>query len=85
MVFGVAKERVGLRGRGNGGWGRGGEGEEGEGGEGDGDGEGEEGDGDGDGDGEGEEGGYTMDMMLKDLNVELAVVGFDKVGQRWVG
>lgn len=77
MVFGVAKERVGLRGRGEGR--RGGEGDGGE----EGEREGEEGD--GDGDGEEGEGGYTMDMMLKDLNVELAVVGFDKVGQRWVG
>jgi hypothetical protein len=27
---------------------------------------------------------FTMDMMLKSLNVELAVIGFDKVNQRWI-
>lgn len=43
------------------------------------------GEGDGDGDGEEGGGGYTMDVMLRSLNVELAVVGFDEVGQRWVG
>lgn len=31
-----------------------------------------------------EEKGYTMDMMLKSLNVELGVVGFDRALQRWV-
>ena len=31
-----------------------------------------------------EEGGFTMDMMLKSLNIELDVIGFDKEGQRWV-
>lgn len=31
-----------------------------------------------------EEGGYTMDMMLKSLNVELAVIGFDMTLQKWV-
>lgn len=54
----------------------------------------EEGEGDGDGDGgEREEKGglwgeddegYTMDMMLKSLNIELGVIGFDREGQRWV-
>ena len=28
--------------------------------------------------------GFTMDMMLKKLNIELAVIGFDAEGQRWV-
>ncbi|KAK2768334.1 hypothetical protein FQN54_000188 [Arachnomyces sp. PD_36] len=27
---------------------------------------------------------FTMDMMLKSLNIELGVIGFDKVNQRWV-
>ena len=31
-----------------------------------------------------EDGGFTMDMMLKSLNIELEVIGFDKEGQRWV-
>ena len=31
-----------------------------------------------------EDGGYTMDMMLKSLNVELGVIGFDKDAQRWI-
>lgn len=31
-----------------------------------------------------EEGGYTMDMMLKSLNIELGVVGFNKGLQKWV-
>ncbi|KAL4950875.1 hypothetical protein BDW69DRAFT_171184 [Aspergillus filifer] len=26
---------------------------------------------------------FTMDMMLKTLNIELATVGYDKAGQRW--
>ncbi len=37
-----------------------------------------------DGDYGDEEGGYTMDMMLGSLNVELGVIGFDRAGQRWV-
>ena len=41
-------------------------------------------DGRNEGEEEDEEGGYTMDMMLKSLNVELGVIGFDKEGQRWV-
>ncbi|KAL9129975.1 MAG: hypothetical protein Q9217_001733 [Psora testacea] len=28
--------------------------------------------------------GYTMDMMLKSLNIELGIIGFDKESQRWV-
>ena len=28
--------------------------------------------------------GFTMDMMLRSLNIELSVIGFDKEGQRWV-
>ena len=28
--------------------------------------------------------GYTMDMMLKALNIELDLIGFDKGAQRWV-
>ena len=31
-----------------------------------------------------EDGGFTMDMMLKSLNIELDIIGFDKDGQRWV-
>lgn len=31
-----------------------------------------------------EEGGYTMDLMLKSLNVDLRVIGFDKGLQKWV-
>lgn len=31
-----------------------------------------------------EEGGYTMDMMLKTMNIDLNVIGYDKVLQRWV-
>ncbi|WEW54812.1 hypothetical protein PRK78_000237 [Emydomyces testavorans] len=27
---------------------------------------------------------FTMDMMLKNLNVDLKVIGFDKVNQRWI-
>ncbi|KAL4970467.1 putative DNA repair protein Dds20/Mei5 [Aspergillus stella-maris] len=27
---------------------------------------------------------FTMDMMLKTLNIELATVGYDKDGQRWI-
>ncbi|KAL4799034.1 hypothetical protein BDV19DRAFT_385714 [Aspergillus venezuelensis] len=27
---------------------------------------------------------FTMDMMLKTLNIELATVGYDKAGQRWI-
>ena len=33
--------------------------------------------------GDGEE-GYTMDMMLKSLNIELDIIGYDKGMQRWV-
>ncbi|KAF2493600.1 hypothetical protein BU16DRAFT_528867 [Lophium mytilinum] len=28
---------------------------------------------------------FTMDMMLKTLNIDLEVIGYDKVGQRWIG
>ena len=28
--------------------------------------------------------GFTMDMMLKKLNIELQIIGFDAEGQRWV-
>ncbi|CAD6594606.1 MAG: ERAD-associated protein [Alectoria sarmentosa] len=38
---------------------------------------------DGDGDEEEEE-GYTMDLMLKSLNVELTVIGFDRTLQKWI-
>ena len=31
-----------------------------------------------------EEAGYTMDMMLRSLNVEVGVIGFDKGLQKWV-
>lgn len=31
-----------------------------------------------------EEGEYTMDMMLKSLNIDLALIGFDKKAQKWV-
>ena len=27
---------------------------------------------------------FTMDMMLKQLNVELEVIGYDKASQRWI-
>ncbi|KAK5131808.1 hypothetical protein LTR08_000563 [Meristemomyces frigidus] len=27
---------------------------------------------------------FTMDMMLRSLNIELKVIGYDKVGQRWI-
>lgn len=27
---------------------------------------------------------FTMDMMLRQLNVELDVIGYDKASQRWV-
>ena len=30
-----------------------------------------------------EEQAFTMDMMLRSLNIELKVIGYDKVGQRW--
>jgi len=26
---------------------------------------------------------FTMDMMLRSLNIELKVIGYDKRGQRW--
>ena len=32
----------------------------------------------------GDDEGFTMDMMLKSLNIELDVIGFDKEAQRWV-
>ena len=32
----------------------------------------------------GDDEGFTMDMMLKKLNIELEVIGFDADGQRWV-
>ena len=28
--------------------------------------------------------GFTMDMMLRSLNIDLELIGFDKEGQRWV-
>jgi len=28
---------------------------------------------------------FTMDMMLKTLNIDLEVIGYDKTGQRWIG
>jgi hypothetical protein len=28
---------------------------------------------------------FTMDMMLRSLNIDLNMVGFDKVNQRWMG
>lgn len=27
---------------------------------------------------------FTMDMMLRSLNIELGVIGYDKHAQRWV-
>ena len=38
----------------------------------------------GEGADEEEEGGYTMDMMLTSLNVDLGVIGFDRALQKWV-
>ncbi len=72
------REREGREKGGGWGWDEKERGEEGEGDERvEGKDEGDEGD-------EREEGGYTMDMMLMSLNVELAVIGFDAAGQRWV-
>lgn len=34
--------------------------------------------------GDDDEAGYTMDMMLRSLNVELEVIGFDSGLQKWV-
>jgi Swi5-dependent recombination DNA repair protein 1 len=31
-----------------------------------------------------DEEGYTMDMMLKTLNIDLDVIGYDKTLQRWI-
>ena len=31
-----------------------------------------------------EDGGYTMDMMLKTLNIDLDIIGFDKGLQNWI-
>ena len=31
-----------------------------------------------------EEGAYTMDMMLRSLGIDLAVIGFDRRLQKWV-
>ena len=31
-----------------------------------------------------DEEGFTMDMMLKSLNIELDVIGYDKEMQRWI-
>ncbi|EON69825.1 hypothetical protein W97_09088 [Coniosporium apollinis CBS 100218] len=28
---------------------------------------------------------FTMDMMLKTMNIDLTVIGWDKEGQRWIG
>ena len=28
--------------------------------------------------------GFTMDMMLRSLNIDLELIGFDKEGQKWV-
>lgn len=36
-----------------------------------------------DDDGDEEEEGYTMDLMLRSLNIELAVIGFDRTLQKW--
>ncbi|KAH6650602.1 hypothetical protein F5144DRAFT_637654 [Chaetomium tenue] len=98
--MGGARAWRGTRGwvrRGGGGWdddggdgGRGGEGEEG--GSGDGGGEGEDGDGDGGGgeereEEEEEESGeseFTMMMMLKSLNIEPEVLGYDPVEDKWL-
>jgi Swi5-dependent recombination DNA repair protein 1 len=27
---------------------------------------------------------FTIDMMLRSLNIELDVIGYDKEGQRWI-
>ena len=35
-------------------------------------------------DDDGDDEGYTMDMMLKTLNIELDVIGYDKSLQKWV-
>ena len=32
----------------------------------------------------GDDDGYTMDMMLKTLNVDLDIIGFDKELQKWI-
>lgn len=32
---------------------------------------------------EDEDEGFTMDMMLRSLNIDVGVIGFDKEGQRW--
>lgn len=81
---GAMRERERERSRGGMGWGW----DEGKRGGGEGEREEREGGGDGEGDGEeeGEEGeaGYTMDLMLRSLNIELGVIGFDAGGQRWV-
>ncbi|GAD98733.1 DNA repair protein Dds20/Sfr1, putative [Paecilomyces variotii No. 5] len=31
-----------------------------------------------------EEESFTMDMMLKNMNIDLGTIGFDKVNQRWI-
>ena len=28
---------------------------------------------------------FTMDMMLRTLNIDLGVIGYDRQGQRWIG
>ena len=28
---------------------------------------------------------FTMDMMLRTLNIDLNVIGYDRQGQRWIG
>jgi Swi5-dependent recombination DNA repair protein 1 len=28
---------------------------------------------------------FTMDMMLKTLNIDIKLIGYDKEGQRWEG
>ena len=34
--------------------------------------------------GDDDEAGYTMDMMLRSLNIELGVIGFDPGLQKWI-
>ncbi|MCJ1442899.1 MAG: hypothetical protein MMC23_003396 [Stictis urceolatum] len=33
----------------------------------------------------GDDEGFTMDMMLRSMNIDLDLIGYDKDGQRWVG
>ncbi|KAK4543912.1 hypothetical protein LTR36_004686 [Oleoguttula mirabilis] len=34
--------------------------------------------------GGGDDDAFTMDMMLRSLNIELKVIGYDKIAQRWI-